>query len=59
MKNYELIEKLSKFPAGANIDFDRCFTDDEIDVPEEDCNCVKIEIKNVDYENDDNRIILS
>lgn len=59
MKNYELIEKLSKFPAGAQVDFDRSLTDEEIEVPEENCNCVNVEIKYVEYDDSDNRIMLS
>jgi hypothetical protein len=59
MKNYELIEKLSKFPAGAKVDFDRCLTDDEITTPEDNENCIVVEIKYAEYDDSDNRIMLS
>ena len=59
MKNYELLERLTKYPAGASVDFNKCLSDDEIDTVEVNENCVVVEIDNVDYDEQENQIMLS
>lgn len=61
MKNYELISKLEKLPAGAEVSFDCICMPNEVDVQEDsDCSevyCVSKRICDVDF--DKERIMLS
>lgn len=61
MKNYELISKLEKLPAGAEVSFDCICLPNEVDIQEDsDCSevyCVSKRICDVDIQDD--RIMLS
>jgi hypothetical protein len=57
MKNYELIELLGKFPAGATVRFCAVVTDAQIDEQEPDCSVVTADITDMDF--DDNKKVIS
>ena len=61
MKNYELISKLEKLPAGAEVSFDCICLPNEVDIQEDsDCEEVYIVSKKIcDVDTQDGRIMLS
>lgn len=52
MKNYELMEELSKLPAGAIVKFTSCFQDDELILTDSQETLIDREISDVSVQDD-------